>query len=71
MVPLFVPNLDLPMRSPFYASKVTGKKLIVPVCNIAVKMWHEVRREAHARYISSKVTTGWAEYALEKKSKIW
>ena len=46
------------------ASKVVGKKLIV--CNRAVKWWDEevkdavrVRREAHARCISSKTTVGW------------
>ena len=50
------------------ASKVIGKKLIV--CNKVVKWWDDevkeairVRREAHARYISSKNTVGWGEYA--------
>ena len=45
------------------ASKVIGMKL--RVCNRAVKWWDEeveeairVRREAHARYISSKTTAG-------------
>ena len=54
------------------ASKVIGKKLIV--CNRAVKWWDEevkeairVRRKAHARYTSSKTTTGWEEYAMARK----
>ena len=54
------------------ASKVLGKKLIV--CNKAVKWWDDevkeairVRREAHARYTSSKTTAGWEEYAIARK----
>ena len=59
------------------ASKVVGNKLIVR--NRAVKWWDEevkeavsVRREAHARYISSKTTVGWEEYTKARKEvKIW
>ena len=54
------------------ASKVIGKKLII--CNRAVKWWEEevkeairVRREACARYTSSKTTAGWEEYATATK----
>ena len=54
------------------ASKVIGKKLIV--CNRSVKWWDDevkeairVRREAHARYISSKNAVGWEEYAKARK----
>ena len=46
------------------ASKVVGKKLMI--CNREVKWWDEevteairVRREAYARYTSSKTTAGW------------
>ena len=53
------------------ASKVYGKKLTV--CNRAVKSGGEevkeairVRRKAHARYASSKTTTGWEEYAIAR-----
>ena len=48
--------------------KLIGKKLIV--YNITVKWRDEevkeairARRKAHARYTSSKTTTGWEEYA--------
>ena len=59
------------------ASKVMGKKLII--CNRAVNRWDEelkealrVRREVHARYISSKTTVGWEEYTkARKKVKRW
>ena len=54
------------------SSKVIGNKLIV--CNRAVKWWDEevkeaitVRRKARARYTSSKITTGWEEYAIARK----
>ena len=54
------------------ASKVVGKKLIV--CYIAVKWWGKevkeaitLRRKAHARYTSSKTTTGWGEYEIARK----
>ena len=54
------------------ASKVIGKKLII--CNRAVKWWDEevkeairVRRKVHARYTSSKTTSGWEEYASARK----
>ena len=66
--------------------KLIGKKLIL--CNRAVKWWDEevkeairVRREIHTRYLSSKSTVGWEEYAearnavkkmVEKKKKgVW
>ena len=54
------------------ASKVIEKKLIV--CNKAVKWWDEElkeaitsRRKPHARYTSSKSTTGWEEYTIARK----
>ncbi|CAM9963467.1 unnamed protein product, partial [Sphacelaria rigidula] len=54
------------------ASEVIGRKLIV--CNRAVKRWDDevkeairVRREAHARWISSKTTTGWEEHTEARK----
>ena len=58
------------------ACKVIAKKLILIVCNKAVKRRDEevkeakrVRGQAHVKYTSSRTTTEWEECAIARKSK--